>query len=287
MLTTGAQGVDRQHRKRIPHRRAIGALVALALVGGACAFPIGYSSEGRPLTVQRFGEGSTYVLLVGGLHTGSEDNSRVLVEQLAAYLDAHPDVIPASISVLVMASANPDGTANGTHTNARGVDLNRNWPADDWMADACHPETGCGRELGGPQPLSEPETAALYAVIEEARPAVTIVWHAEAPLVEANEVPRAARYGRAFAEGAGYDYVEEWTAYEITGQLIDALEQRLSLPAFDVELSDCCSITEEEFDRNLRGLIATLRAVDGRADDAKPTATPRAAPTIGIPPDLD
>ena len=276
----------RQPQMRIPRRRAIAALAVLALVASACAFPIGYSSEGRPLAVQRFGEGDTYVLLVGGLHTGSEDNSRVIVEQLAVYLDENPDVIPDAISVLVMPSANPDGTANGTHTNARGVDLNRNWPSDDWVADACHPETGCRRGLGGEQPLSEPETASLYALIEETQPAVTIVWHAQAPLIEANEVAGAERYGRAFANAASYDYVEEWTAYEITGELIDALEQQLDLPAFDVEMSECCAVSTDEFNRNLQGLVAALHAVARGGPEPTPVATPRPAPTIGIPPDL-
>jgi predicted deacylase len=273
----------------------LAVLFCVAALASACAFPVGYSSQGRPLVAQRFGDGPKTVLLIGGLHTGSEDNSRVIVEQLAVYLGQNPQVIPDSVTVMVLPSANPDGTANRTHTNARGVDLNRNWPADDWITDACHPETGCRRGLGGPQPLSEPEVAALYALIESTRPDLTIVWHAEAPLVEANEVPGADVYGHAFAAGAGYAYIEEWTAYEITGQLIDALEQRLALRAFDVELSECCAITHDEFNRNLNGLVATLYAVDAAANAPQPQPTrtpaprptPRPAPTIGTPPDLD
>jgi hypothetical protein len=275
-----------QHWSRRAHGWLLVALSALALLVTACAFPLGYSNEGRLLGVQRFGDGDTFVLLIGGLHTGSEDNSRVIVEQMAVYLGENPGVIPDSLSVLVLASANPDGTANNTHTNARGVDLNRNWPTDDWSADACHPETGCRIGLGGSAPLSEPETAYIFSLIEAARPAVTIVWHAKAPLVEANEAPRADRYGRAFANASGYEFVEEWAAYDITGQLIDALEQQLGLAAFDVELSECCQISQDEFDRNMRGLIATLNAV--AAGDASPTpvTTPRAAPTIGIAPNF-
>jgi hypothetical protein len=267
--------MGQQHRSRWAHGWLLAALSAFAVLVAACAFPLGYSNEGRSLAVQRFGEGDTYVLLIGGLHTGSEDNSRVIVEQIGVYLGENPEVIPGSISVLVLASANPDGTANSTHTNARGVDLNRNWPTADWIADACHPETGCRIGLGGSAPLSEPETAYIYSLIEAARPAVTIVWHAQAPLIEANEAPRADRYGRAFANASGYEFVEEWTAYEITGQLIDALEQQLGLAAFDVELSECCQISQDEFDRNMRGLVATLAAV--AAGDASPT--PRHRPS--------
>jgi len=261
-------------------------LLVLSASSGACVLPLGRSLEQRPITLHVFGDGPRAVLLIGGLHTGPEDNSRVLVEQISAYVGAHPDVVPDSVTLFVVPSANPDGTANGTHTNARGVDLNRNWPADNWTSDTCHPRSGCRRGLGGPAPLSEPETAALYRFIEDVRPEVTIIWHAHAPLVEANEAPGADFYGRAFASAAGYRYVDEWTAYRITGQLIDALEQRLGLRALDVELTECCTISGEEFDRNLRGLLAVLREVNRTAPKATPTppaGKPTPTPWPGFP----
>lgn len=252
-------------------------LGAVALLLSGCDFPIGLSAEGREIKVQRFGSGPRAVVLVGGLHTGYEDNSRMIVEQLAAHVAGNPDIVPASVTLFVVSAANPDGTARALHTNARGVDLNRNWPSDDWISDACHPSTGCLPGLGGPAPLSEPETYALYHFLSSTRPEVTVVWHAEAPLVEANEVAGADRYGRAFAGAAGYPYIEEWSAYRITGQLIDALEQRLGLRAFDVELAACCQISPEEFERNLRGLTAMLQEVHGPT--ARPTVSPAARPT--------
>ena len=256
------------------HRFLLGAftLVLFAVGATGCSFTLGSSAEGRPILMYRFGSGPNAVLLVGGLHTGYEDNSRIIAEQIATYFDANRALIPDAVTLYIVPSANPDGTALGVHTNARGVDLNRNWPADDWVADACHPATGCRPGLGGPEPLSEPETRNIYEFIDLIQPAITLVWHAEGPLVEANESIGADTFARTFADAAGYEYIEEWTAYPITGQLIDALEQRLSLRAMDVELSRCCSITQDEFDRNLRGLTALL-------DHASRAATPSASST--------
>jgi hypothetical protein len=264
-------------------------MLALAVLASACgAFTIGSSSDGRPLVVRSYGDGPAAVLLIGGLHTGSEDNTRVLAEHVAGYLHLNPDVVPESITVYVLTSANPDGSARGIHTNARGVDLNRNWPADNWIANACHPSTGCEQQLGGPAPLSEPETVALYNFIVGLRPEVTAVWHSEAPLVEANEVAGAEAYARAYGDAAGYPYIDEWSAYRITGQLIDALEQRLALRAFDIELTECCRVSQHEVDRNVAGVRALLDAVahEYEPDTPRPVRTPTARPTRtrGLPP---
>jgi predicted deacylase len=275
------------HLKRRSIFAALFVLVA-ALASGCGAFSIGNSHEGRPLAMRTFGDGPAVVMLVGGLHTGGEDNTRVMVEQIAAYLDAHPEAVPASVTVYVLASANPDGTARGIHTNARGVDLNRNWPADNWLADTCHPASGCRRGLGGPAPLSEPETYALYHFIHDVRPVITAVWHSEAPLVEANEVAGADTYARIFGDAAGCPYIEEWSAYRITGQLIDALEQRLGYRAFDIELTECCRVSPQEIDRNVAGVRALLDAVDRAQNPDRPTTprspTPRPTRTRGLPP---
>jgi predicted deacylase len=259
------------------------ALLIVAAATAGCGLSLGFSVEQRDIVAHQYGDGPKKVLLIGGLHTDSEDNSRVLLEQISAVLATRPDLVPSSITLYVVPSANPDGSAHGLHTNARGVDLNRNWPADDWVTDACHPHTGCRPGLGGPQPLSEPETSALYQFIATIRPDVTVVWHSSGALVEANEVAGADVYGQAFAQAAGYAYIEEWTAYEITGQVIDALEQRLGLRALDIELSQCCTVTPEDYERNVQGLIALLQEVDSsRRPTSSPTRRATSTPAISF-----
>ena len=46
--------------------------------------------------------------------------------------------------------------------NIRGVDLNHQWPADWEEENLRSPQTQSPRKYGGPNPLSEPETEAIY-----------------------------------------------------------------------------------------------------------------------------
>ena len=73
------------------------------------------------------------------------------------------------IDLWVIPTYNPDGLARGTRRNARGVDLNRNFPHKWVDLD--------GTYESGRHPASEPETRAVMAFLEEIDPFRVVSFH--------------------------------------------------------------------------------------------------------------
>jgi hypothetical protein len=134
-------------------------------------FAIGASVEGRELIVRaNFAAGDRDALahprgtlLIGGTH-GDERATVALLEAFAA----GPLSAGLDAPVAILGLHNPDGHAAGSRYNARGVDLNRNFP---------HRWSPSSEEPAGAAPLSEPEARALHDFILERRPRKIVSLH--------------------------------------------------------------------------------------------------------------
>jgi protein MpaA len=123
---------------------------------------LGRSVNGVPLTLEILGEGPDGVLIVGGMH-GDEPTGAKVAGELARFLRAHPERLVGR-TVGILARVNPDGLSRGTRANARGVDLNRNFPSRRWR------RARAGELSHGPAAASEPETLAIMRAIERIKP---------------------------------------------------------------------------------------------------------------------
>ncbi|MGE3173497.1 MAG: murein tripeptide amidase MpaA [Planctomycetota bacterium] len=202
----------------------------------------GTSRLGAPLQVWR-PAGACRVLLFAGIH-GDEGESTAVLSWALRHLAA-----PSPCCAVVLA-ANPDGLARGTRANALGVDLNRNFPAQNWR-----PEPVVHRVLSdeprdialstGEAAGSEPEVQALVRLIGELRPSRAVVaMHAPLACVED---PTRSELGRWLADRCALPLVDDigyatpgsfgsWAAehghHEITFELpVAAPEQHLRAQA--------------------------------------------------------
>ncbi len=132
---------------------------------------IGRSLEGRPIAATLKGDPAAplQVLVVGAVH-GDEPAGRRVARLLLARS------APPGAAIRVVPDLNPDGSAAGTRGNARGVDLNRNFPFG-WRPLG-------GGEYSGAGPLSEPESRAAWRLIRRTRPDVTLWFHQPFGLVD-------------------------------------------------------------------------------------------------------
>ncbi len=222
---------------------------------------IGWSVEGRPIEVYRFGRGPSGRLIVAGMHGGSEYNTIRLADQLIAYLQGDPGVIPPDVTLYILPDLNPDGEARAHgplgRANASGVDLNRNWDAD-WQAD--WPREGCWIETpvtGGTGPASEPETQALLNFIQTRNIVAVIDYHSAALgiLVGGSHPSEGSlRLAAAAAAVSTYAYPPLETGCRSTGGFVDWAD-RNGIAAVDIELTDH---TGTDFEMNLNILNVFL-----------------------------
>jgi protein MpaA len=122
----------------------------------------GRSVQGRPLRAHVLGEGPEVTFIFAAVH-GNETATPYQVEQLRAHLKRHPELLRNRRVVLVPV-VNPDGLQVKSRLNARGVDINRNYPGS-WR----RPRRG-ERFRPGSSAASEPETQAMIRLTNKYRP---------------------------------------------------------------------------------------------------------------------
>ncbi|WP_197443640.1 M14 family zinc carboxypeptidase [Maioricimonas rarisocia] len=192
------------------------------------------STGKRPLQTRRLGNGPTRILVTSSLH-GNQSESVTVVEQLLDQFLRRPDLLNG-YSVVFVRTPNPDGLAEGTMTNLRGVDLNRNFPSDRFTA---RPTT-----LTGPAPASEVETQALVRLMQDFRPQRVIHLRSglgSRPMITGNTVstPRLSEIGvdgrietGTFSGDLKAGSLEEYVSRQLKAEiLVVQLPRQLDQPA--------------------------------------------------------
>jgi protein MpaA len=149
------------------------------------------------------------VLVLGGIH-GDEMSSSSLVFHWIAMAQTPPSDTPVPISWRFIPTLNPDGmfAKPARRVNARGVDLNRNFPTPNWARDARHyweeRTRRDPRRWPGTQPLSEPESRFLLEQMDSFKPNLIVSVHAPYGVLDFDgpSVP-PSRLGRLYLDQVG------------------------------------------------------------------------------------
>lgn len=169
------------------------------------------SRNGFPILMRRYGPPSKpreaganasapiRILLLGGIH-GDELTASAIVFQWMQQMQSGS---AQNFQWEVVPVLNPDGlmAARPNRVNARGVDLNRNFPTPNWAVEAPRywvNETGSDpRRFPGKAPLSEPETRWVNDELARFKPHVIISVHAPFGLLDFDgPAPAPKRFGR-------------------------------------------------------------------------------------------
>ncbi|MBK5232623.1 MAG: DUF2817 domain-containing protein [Thermoleophilia bacterium] len=185
---------------------------------------IGHSVKDRPIRALRLGDPNApfKVLVVGSIHGDERQGVRV-VKRLRKYNRRGIK----GVEFWTIKTTNPDGLARGTRKNARGVDLNRNFP---YRFD---PDLNGGYN-SGPKPASEPETRAVMRLTRKVDFDLAIWYHQPWGMTLA-PCNRDHRWAKLYARLSGLDSDRGCDHGYYPGSAISWQHHTFGMTAFVVE----------------------------------------------------
>lgn len=166
------------------------------------------------------------VLVIGVMH-GDEPQGEFLITE---YLKQNHNTKLAFIPTL-----NPDGKALNTRVNANGVDINRNFPTENWI------KSERNEFFGGEYPASEIETQFLIDTVEYLQPKLILTLHA--PFKVVNYDGNAKAIAQIISEIIKYP-VEESIGYSTPGSFGTWAGIEKGIPTITLELDETVPVEE-------------------------------------------
>lgn len=165
----------------------------------------------------------TKTVLVIGVFHGDEPDGEYLINR---YLSERNET---KNRLLFIPCLNPDGKADKKRTNSNNVDLNRNFPTQNWE------KTDKDDYFGGEKPASEIETQFLIYIIEKYSPDLIITIHEPYEIV--NYDGPAQTEAKNISSITGYK-VEESIGYPTPGSFGTYCGIEKSIPTVTLELPE-------------------------------------------------
>lgn len=214
---------------------------------------IGFSIENRAISLYLYSPDGTPVkhlntLFIGVFH-GDEGISGQLLLRWVNHMEnvGLKSDFPAFGIIPIL---NPDGHLKNQRMNARNVDLNRNYPTQDWVE-----ENKDTIYYSGTSAASEPETQLLIRTLEQYQPEKIITVHS--PYKVLNFDGPARGLADAMSKVSGYPVTED-IGYATPGSFGTYLGKERNLPVITLELPDQENLDEQVWQDNHPALEAAL-----------------------------
>ncbi len=210
------------------------------------------------------------VILVIGPLAGNEHAALGFVDKLAALLRRQPERLGDGHLTLVR-DPNPDGRSLGERTNARRVDLNRNFPALNWRRV---PQGTFW--ISGQTAASEPETRALVKLVKALKPDRVLIFTDDADKGLLASSGPATTWAASVLHRSGLP-VAKHNPGRVSGSLAGWLGEDLNVPTLTLGVPHQLS-TQTNWNRFGPGIVASLNRATllNRSDfvSASPTGSP-------------
>ena len=204
-----------------------------------------HSVMGRRIRVFVYGNEGPTTLVIGGIH-GDEPSGVALAEELIKRLQSS-SIKNLAGRIVVIPKANPDGFVAGTRVNARGIDLNRNFPTRDfkqgYFTRNCYPGAKAG---------SEPETRLIILMAEVFKPQLILAFHAELGCV--NYDGPGVQIAKAISSENGLP-VRKDLGYPTPGSLGTYFGVERNIPVITLELLN----KDDQWKRHGKALLEAIK----------------------------
>ena len=181
------------------------------------------------------------ILIIGVVH-GDEPQGEFLINNYLNKISTLPQ------NLLFIPSLNPDGQQLETRTNANEVDINRNFPTENWELGERN------RYFGGESPASEIETRFVIDIVEKYAPKLIITLHTPFKIV--NFDGEAREISEKIAEIFNYP-VEESIGYPTPGSFGTWVGVERQIPIITIEMDE--EIPQEELIAPFEKMLTILK----------------------------
>ena len=178
--------------------------------------------------MELFGNKNGKILVIGCFH-GDEPQGKFLIEK---YLEKN-----SGTKLVFIPCLNEYGFEHNVRVNENGVDLNRNFPTENWEL------TEQNEFFGGVTPASEKQTRFVIEIVEGIKPNLILTLHA--PYKVVNYDGDAEKYAEKISEITGYP-VKPSIGYPTPGSFGTWAGIEKKIPVITLELDEEIEIEKLE-----------------------------------------